>query len=349
MLYLKKFGKFLCSTISGTLNLSNTTVTGDSTGADDHVEVLAGGVLTADGCTFEGNRSSLGGAIYAEDGSFVVLSNTFIVSNSADFGGGLLLRGVTTIVDSELSGNGAQYGGGALLQGNSQLVATTVGGNFADVSGGGLQYGDPGDRLTLDVGLVAVDTNGLMVGGRHAYNEAPSGAAFRIEGGADVLFDAVSADTNLATGSGAAFSVEGATLELQHGKFVLNEADVSGSGLWAGPGATVVDCGSDWLSNGQKGTGGALHVEGGTVLLGDAVVFSDNSATTGPLALVSSGTLGNATTCSGTPRLSVSLHDDPSIYVKAGATFTATGWVVDPLDPHNVFDELSGRSEPLPP
>jgi len=331
--------------VEGTLNLSNTTVhdNGPSTG---HVYVADGGVLTTSGAWFEANHSEQGGALFGDLGSFVVLANTDFVSNSADLGGGAVLRGVTTAVDSSWTSNDAIDGGGALVQGSAQLVATTFGGNTA-TRGAALHLGDS-DGTQGGTPLGSTLTDVVVVDGRISDNVASDeGGGGRIADGADLLMQQGTLAANDAgKGAGGGLAVVDGAVEIQGALVASNVAELGGGGAWVGPDGLLVDCGSTWATNGDKaGLGGAWYLDGGEARVGGAGAFDANEALIGPLAWVGPGALLTNTTCDAGNAMEVSNHVDPTIFIAVGGTYDARGWVVTGTQVWR--NEATGTDDPL--
>ncbi|HVS40368.1 MAG TPA: choice-of-anchor Q domain-containing protein, partial [Gemmataceae bacterium] len=122
--------------------------------------VYPGGTLTLTDSTVTGNSSqSYGGAI-ANYGTLILTDST--VSNNSTGGGGGGIQsfpGTTTleVFDSTISGNSAgNLGGGIAVYGDASLVDTTISGNTAPV-GGGIDNSS-GAILTLTNTIIAANT-----------------------------------------------------------------------------------------------------------------------------------------------------------------------------------------------
>ena len=120
---------------SGTLNVSNSTFSGNS------AQGVGGGIynvgtLSVVNSTFSGNNANAGGGIH-NSGTLSVASSTFS-GNSANFGGGIGSGdGTVNIVNSTFSGNSASYGGGIINNdGTLSIVNSTFSGNSASNGGG---------------------------------------------------------------------------------------------------------------------------------------------------------------------------------------------------------------------
>ncbi|MDR0769804.1 MAG: hypothetical protein LBE75_01195 [Burkholderiales bacterium] len=136
---------------AGTLTLTNSTVSGNST--YNGGGIYSAGTLTLTNSTVSGNTARYdGGGIYSAGA--LTLTNSTVSDNVADrLGGGIDVSGGTlSLTGSTVSGNSAYYGGGISRSGNgtATLTDSTVSGNSADVWGGGIFINNgAGDSLTL--------------------------------------------------------------------------------------------------------------------------------------------------------------------------------------------------------
>ena len=117
-------------TNSGTLTLSNDTISGSS--ADES-----------------------GGGIFNASGGVLTLSNSTLTGNSGFFGGGLVNSGTMTVVNSTLANNSAQSTGGGIVNygGSMTLSNSTLFGNSASATGGGID--DYSGTMTLSHDTIA--------------------------------------------------------------------------------------------------------------------------------------------------------------------------------------------------
>ena len=95
-------------------------------------------------CVMTGNVAyQRGGAIYATSNQTnhstnVVLNNTIISGNTANYGGGIYLV-YGSVTGGEVFGNSAEYGGGVYFEDyNASIVGMTIRDNVAVVNGGGV-------------------------------------------------------------------------------------------------------------------------------------------------------------------------------------------------------------------
>ena len=157
----------LC-TNSGTLTVSNSTVSGSSSG-------LAGGITNGAGTlmvinsTVSGNTGGFGGGIY--NGATAIVSGSTVSGNfSSVCGGGIYqVEGTLMVTNSTVAGNtmvntGGNFGGGICTDhGTLTVINSTVSGNLGAAGGGGI-YNLYATSLTLSNSIVAGNMNILTPG-----------------------------------------------------------------------------------------------------------------------------------------------------------------------------------------
>jgi YVTN family beta-propeller protein len=127
----------------GTLTLSNSTFSGNSSTASGGGIYSDGGTVNVASCSFSGNSALNGGGLYIGNGTLTVTSSTISGNSvSGNVGGaGIYNQGTATLTNSTLSGNSARPngdGGGIYNQGTATLTNSTLSGNSAGFSGGGI-------------------------------------------------------------------------------------------------------------------------------------------------------------------------------------------------------------------
>ncbi|HXJ36139.1 MAG TPA: right-handed parallel beta-helix repeat-containing protein [Candidatus Eisenbacteria bacterium] len=145
-----------------------TTIDGNGAVTHDRVLELIGSITVAiSGVTVTGGTMVQEGGGVRVNGATLVVSNSAIISNTANSGGGIGDVGTVTLVDSTLSDNTALNGGG-IACGDVSILRSTVSGNHAD-AGGGLRIFGAGtiDQSTIsgNTAMVAagVLSNGTLV------------------------------------------------------------------------------------------------------------------------------------------------------------------------------------------
>jgi|GEM_PF-1019801 len=147
-----------------------------------------------------GRTDDDGGAIFNSVASRVVVRQSTLSGNTADAGGGLYNRGVSTFIASTVSGNAANSTGGGVENADSatlRLENSTVSGNGAALRGGGINNGvasdltirhstlagngaDDGGGIHNDVFFLRLAISGSLIG------DSPSGGNC---GGPDFFLD----------------------------------------------------------------------------------------------------------------------------------------------------------------
>ncbi len=138
---------------NGTLTVTNSTITGNSTSFGDGGGIYAESTLMLSDSRVEGNiASSGGGGVRA--GTATILRTT-IAGNRARFGsaiGGGVYVSTLTMVDSTVSGNSSVLQGGGVFTSGGSITNSTISGNTTGTSGGGISTNG---QLTLTHTTVA--------------------------------------------------------------------------------------------------------------------------------------------------------------------------------------------------
>jgi len=163
----------------GNLILKNIRIAGgDVDGRGGGLFVVSGGVLTLSNSTVINNRADIGGGIANQDGSILV-SNSAIVDNHAfeagsGSGGGINIRSVSgtasaTVIDSTISANTARIGAGISIYGedsSTSVINSTISDNHASANSGGGGIGI-NDFVT---GMTVAVRNSVISGNTHPIN-----------------------------------------------------------------------------------------------------------------------------------------------------------------------------------
>jgi predicted outer membrane repeat protein len=223
----------------GTLTLTNSTVSGSSTGRDsgcrtDDLESLCSegggiwnaGTLTLMDSTVSGNSAPFGGGI-ANRGR-LTLNDSTVLTNSAEGcrvgavlcsgGGGIWNSGTLTMLDSTVSGSRADWGAGIYNRGVPSLTNTTVSGNSAGFDGGGLLNFE---TLTLINSTVADN------------NAGQSGGGIANEAGILEVTNSTLTGNIAASAGGGMFNPSGAAADLLNTTLSGNSAE-TGGGIYTG-------------------------------------------------------------------------------------------------------------------
>lgn len=121
-----------------TVNINNSSFTGNSAGQEGGAIWSEGALDVTDSVFSDNSSNDSGGAIQSGVGGSLLVDGTTFDGNSADYGGAIqLYSGNGTVANSTISGNSAQFrGGGVHILGNMTIQNTTVTGNSAANGGG---------------------------------------------------------------------------------------------------------------------------------------------------------------------------------------------------------------------
>lgn len=275
----------------GTLELVDLSLDASlATGGDGGGFYVTGhGALALDTATVSGAAAEVGGALYADEGAGVELSDVSIVSATADSGGALELDGAT-LEGLRLSVSGAVAADGAAVaaRGGSAVAceACLFEGNAATGDGGALLLGSGSSWEDVDGtwqdneaggkgGAVAMEgtATARFDGGVFVANAARSdgGAIAHAGSGALTLVDVSFLNDSSATGDGGAVWCQGA-LTLDGGTFDGNVATLGGGGGVAAFDTLDVD-GTRFVDNAADDDGGAIRASGARVTVREATFF----------------------------------------------------------------------------
>jgi len=160
---------------NGTLTVSNSTLSGNSSGNSSPGGGAPGGGIynagtaTVSNSTFSGNSAIFDGGGIFNAGYSLVISNSTLSGNSAAGGGGGLNNGpigienaTATVSNSTFSGNSASFGGGIVSGGLGTLTVSnsTFSGNSTTGGGFGGAYASLGNSATFKNTIVANSPSG---------------------------------------------------------------------------------------------------------------------------------------------------------------------------------------------
>jgi hypothetical protein len=278
-----------------------------------------------------------GGGVY--DAANITLNNAIINDNTADYGGGIDVKGTLTLTNGELTGNVANVdGGGVDIAGTLTITGTTFTGNTATYGGAIESSGTltvNGGSMTNNSAVATSDGVGGWGGGIYSSGNAKvSGTQFMnntaVAGGG--IFSFKTGALGVASGStfmentaeqGGAIVSEGSS-SISASTFSGNTAN--GAGAQGGGGAifnyegTAIVTGSTFANNTSDEAGGAIESYIATLTITGAsaapTTFSGNiAATSYGGAIDSSGLVTNKTKDFGTLALSgVSLTSNSALY-----------------------------------
>ena len=159
---------------SGTLTVTNTTISGNSAPTDMGGGISNGGALTFTKCTISGNSALKGGGI-VNSGTLTVADSTVNGNSASNFGGGIVNAGIMIVFNSTLSGNTATFYGGILNFGTLTVTGSTISLNSANI-GGGIYNLQTGSASTATI------SNTIFETGMSGVNIANSGGTVISQG-----------------------------------------------------------------------------------------------------------------------------------------------------------------------
>jgi hypothetical protein len=255
------------------------------------LSIESGSNVTLGGLTIQnGNSGAYGGGIYSA-GSIEVF-NGAIVSNTADFGGGIFIEsniGRLAMSNSSVVSNTASagFGGGIALgagaqalgiSGTMQITNSTISANTAAGRGGGIFSSGP---VTL-IGSVVSRNSGVMGGGIDAGTLTVSDSSILENSAIDVNDaqrqaqpDATEPSSILATGGGGGINSAGGVVSVSNSTIASNTADSSGGGIAISGTLTINN--STISSNGADLLAGAIANKGGTMAISFTTIVSNVS------------------------------------------------------------------------
>ncbi len=122
---------------SGTLNLSNSTVSGAKAYYIGGIMNFNGAILTINSSTISGNTAISNGGGIGNWGPLTITSSTISGNTATSNCGGIYNFGILTMISSTVSGNTAtSYGGGIYNALTMTIISSTVSGNNASYGGG---------------------------------------------------------------------------------------------------------------------------------------------------------------------------------------------------------------------
>ncbi len=239
------------------------------------------GLLEFVRCRFADNiGEDDGGAVWAPGATFRYC--TFSNNESWERGGGIYSTSDLTVLECSFSENGAEYGGGFLCAGGSTVVDRSVfTANAALTHGGGLHCTD-GDAALADCrfegneagergGGVRMSTNTSLEAHRcwFSANMATIGGGGLSSSGLVGLHDCTFDDNASLTGRGGAFDALGTEFVVEGSIFFDNLAPEGGAISSDGPFGALTGC---TLDNNRASLGAGLWVDDGLVEVQNTII-----------------------------------------------------------------------------
>jgi CSLREA domain-containing protein len=257
------------------------TIDGDA--ADRVFDIHSPAVVILDSLIITNGQYSSGAGIH--NYGDLTISNSSIIGNHADFGGGIFQYGATTtIVDSQISNNTSTSDAGGIANFLSNLVMTNsvIANNTAPQNAGGFWNQIAATATFNNVAIEGNTAGGLgggivnngtieFNGGNISMNSAPSGGGLYNDGSViqgpngplgpgDVTLNQVSIFNNISGQAGAGIWNEG-HFELNLGEIYANGLPQQGGGMFNAPDgeAYLYDV---WFLNNNAYLGGAVFNQG---------------------------------------------------------------------------------------
>ncbi len=206
-----------------------------------------------------------GGAVFSNGD--VIISDSTISSNSADFGAGVYNEQATlTVSQSAVTGNVADTDGGGIYNDRTStvtFVGSNLSGNTAQRHGGGLYNNDSASASLVDSTLAS---NSAANDGGAVFNELA----------ADLSIDNSTLAANAAERGGGIFDQDG-NVTVTRSALSANTARTDGGALYITSAGVVLVSNSTFSGNKAENNGGAIDTDGTLTL--DSVVLADNKAT----------------------------------------------------------------------
>ena len=274
--------------VSSYLTLWNTAVLQNIAG------VLGGGIYAENGLfvmqtqsSLNGNKAQVGGGLYVKTGGEATLLDAFVEDNMATNanGGGLYLEAVTLngLGNVFLQGNQAAGTGGAIdnESNNFQLIDSTLIGNSAGAQGGGLY--NHGSNVIIQGAIIRGNTAGSWGGG--IYNQGwmtqtKSAVAGNTAVSAGGLYNGPGGvvDIVASTISGNVAQTGGGVANAFDAALTMENATVSGNSASSISGGlrsdSPITLSEVTLSNNTSPSGGALTLYAGAVLTDTLLAYS---------------------------------------------------------------------------
>ncbi len=255
---------------SGSAMLDGTQVVRNSSGSGGGMYVWEGSATLSGTQVISNSARSNGGGVHIWSGS-VTLNGTQVADNSASNGGGgvYIYDGIATLNVSGgvIISNSADFGGGMLIWSASvTLSGTEVISNSASTDGGGLYVNYPDATLSVRGGSIDSNSASSRGGGMLIWS-------------ASVTLTRTQVISNSASTDGGGLYVNYGSAMLSGVQIVSNTATNHGGGVYVNQGSATLNE-TQMYSNSVASDGGGVYVDSGNVMLSETQVYS-NSASRG--------------------------------------------------------------------
>jgi predicted outer membrane repeat protein len=250
----------------------------DAGGASRVLYIDGGNKITLENITLTGGRASTGAGIYAEDSVVAIGFGSVIKGNTGGFGGGICVEGGMLVVLGTVTGNSAENGGGIAMRGKTTLdFSGTVSVNTAANSGGGI----------LIDGGTGIITKGVISGNTA---ERGSGGGIYLQGNeASLVINGGEVfDNHAPSGSGGGLIiVNNSSLRINSGRIQNNDAMYGGAIYLNNASLDLLGC----EINGNFGQiGGGIYLGASRLTMSGGLI--QNNRTTGSGGGIVMGTVG---------------------------------------------------------
>jgi len=294
------------------LNITNSTITGNSSAFLSGGIDVRGGTATISGSTITDNIAYgyVGGVLFYAGATGSIIDST-ITGNIAETegGGGLDVGGSTvSVTNTNISGNRANYGAGVNVEANGvvSLNSVTISNNTASTSGGGLYSYNSGNITINNSSITGNVANGYNSGGLHLINYGTASSTVNINNssitgnsakyyGGGIYnkgYNILTINNGTITGNQASRDGGGiynkvlysganqfGSLHINNSTISGNSANNSGGGLYDGSTGTTTTISNSLFDGNTASSGGAIRNAGITAI--DSSTFKNNTATYG--------------------------------------------------------------------
>jgi filamentous hemagglutinin family protein len=321
---------------SFTVNIDGMTITGGTVAGFSKgggIQVGISSTLNLSNSTISGNSATYGGGI--SNAGIAIVTNSIITNNLANTsGGGIYNSGTANLTNNTISGNSSSSGGGGISNTNGTAIMDniTISGNSASNSGGGIKNFNStvtitnstisGNSTTNLGGAIANQSSSTLT----LTNSTISGNSASIGGGIDnrtnsniTLNNSTVSGNWTTSNSGGGIYNNNATATLNNSTVSGNSADTDGGGI-KNSGSSITNLNNSTISgNSASVNGGGIDNSGTSILVLTNSTISTNSANIGGgIANQSTVTLNNSTISSN------SANSGGGIYNKIAGTATLT-------------------------
>ncbi|MDZ8224959.1 beta strand repeat-containing protein [Nostoc sp. ChiVER01] len=311
----------------GILNLSNTTITGNS--AEDGGAIFNEGSLSVSNSTITGNSATNNGGGIFNSGILSVEKSTISDNTAYREGGGIYNYvfkengdrnlGIVTVTNSTIRANTAEYGGGGIFGYESGTI--TVSKSLISDNSVNFRSNYYGGGGIFSSGILSVDKSSI-IGNTAEYG----GGIFGIYEGAITVSKSLISSNNASNGGGIYSSV---TLSVNDSAISRNTAEYGGGiydGISLDQGDGTITVNNSLISDnsaGINGSGGGIYVSGNTI--GDTTIGSTITVNNS-LISENHGYLGGGIYNEGT--ITVSNSTISKNYAKYGGAIYNPGFII---------------------